>query len=218
MALDRRESHGIEEHSSIVLFSNPVCPDSHRVRFVLAEKDVVFNLVNVPYPNKPPEDLVALNPGGVLPTLVDRDLVIDDPRIISEYLDERFPHPPLMPVEPMPRAKLRTALAYIEKEWYSRIRRVLNSARPSTVDKASGELKEDVLAYVAMFKAKPFFMSDEFSLVDCAVAPLLWRFACIGITFPTGATRVIDRYRKQVFSRAGFIRGLSREESQMLSG
>lgn len=217
MITDRRKSHWDEEYSSITLFSNPVCPESHRVRLVLAEKEVAFNLVNVPNPNKRPEDLIVHNPDGNLPTLVDRSLVIPEPRIISEYLDERFPHPPLMPVEPVPRTELRMTLLHVEKEWYPRIRRVLN-ARVSTAEKASRELKEDILAHVNMFRIKRFLMSDEFSLVDCAVAPLLWRFAEVGITFPANAARIMDRYRKRVFSRAGFISSLSREESRMSPG
>ena len=213
--MEGRKFHGVEEHSSIVLFSNPVCPESHWVRLVLAEKDIVFSLENVLNPNKPPEDLISLNSGGKLPTLVDRSLVIDEPSIVGEYLDERFPHPPLMPVEPMYRAELRIVLLHVEKEWYSRIRRVLSS-RSRTSDKAIKELKNDMLAHIGLFAIKRFFMSDEFSLVDCAVAPLLWRFAEIGITFPPAATKVIDRYRRRVFSRPGFIRSLSQEESQML--
>lgn len=217
MALDRRRSHGDEEYSSITLFSGPLCPDSHRVRLVLSEKEVAFNLVNVPNPNKLPEDLIVHNPDGTLPTLVDRNLVVYEPRIISEYLDERFPHPPLMPVEPMPRTQLRIALLHVEGEWYPRIRRALGS-RSSTAEKAIRELKEDMLAHANMFRLKRFFMSDEFSLVDCAVAPLLWRFAYIGIALPANVARIMERYRKQVFSRHGFIRSLSREESQMPPG
>ncbi len=214
MALGSRKSHGVEEHSSIVLFSNPVCPESHRIRLVLSEKDIAFNLVNVPNQNKPPEDLLTLNPGGRLPTLADRTLVIDEPRIISEYLDERFPHPPLMPVEPIPRAKLRIVLLHIEKEWYPLIRRALNP-RSKNAEKASMKLTDDVLAHADMFKMKRFFMSDEFSLVDCAIAPLLWRFPGLGITLPPNVAKAINRYRRQVFSRSGFIRSLSQEESRM---
>ena len=214
MVADTEKSHGAEEHSSIVLFSSPVCPESHRARLVLAEKDIVFSLVNVANPNKPPEDLITFNPSAHLPTLVDKNLVIDEPRIISEYLDERFPHPPLMPVEPVPRAKLRIALLHIEREWYPLIRRALNP-RSKIAARASKELTHDVLAHADMFRMKRFFMSDEFSLVDCAVAPLLWRFAEIGIRFPPNATKIINRYRRQVFARPGFIRSLSREESRM---
>ena len=214
MVIDRRRSQGIEEHSSMVLYSGPTCPESHRVRFILAEKEVAFSLEIVPNIKKLPEDLISINPQGNLPTLSDRNLMIDEPRIIGEYLDERFPHPPLMPVEPMPRTRLRLALHHIERHWYTCLKRVL-TARASTAGKAKKELKDGVLAHIDMFNVKHFFISDEFSLVDCAIAPLLWRFADIGITLPPKPARLIARYRERVFSRPGFIRSLSKEERDM---
>lgn len=214
MSSDRKKFQTVEEHSSMILFSSPTCPESHRVRFVLAEKDVLFNLVSVPNLRKLPEDLLTVNPRGEVPTLADRDLVLYESRIISEYLDERFPHPPLMPVEPMPRAKLRLALHHVEEHWYPRLKRVLGS-RQETSDKARKELRENILAHAEMFKFNRFFMSDEFSLVDCAVAPLLWRLSSIGIELPPKATRVLAGYLERVFSRPGFIRSLSREERNL---
>lgn len=198
----------------MVLFSSPSCPESHRVRFVLAEKDVLFNLATVANLRNPPEDLIAVNPRGEVPTLADRELVLYEPRVISEYLDERFPHPPLMPVEPMPRAKLRLALHHVEDQWYPRLKRILGS-RQQTSARARKELRENILAHVEMFSFHRFFLSDEFSLVDCAVAPILWRLPSIGIEFPPKAGRLISRYREQVFSRPGFIRSLSGEERNM---
>ena len=198
----------------MMLFSGPTCPDSHRVRFVLGEKEVAFNLVTVSNLRRPPEDLIAVHPRGDVPTLADRNLVLYEPRIICEYLDERFPHPPLMPVEPMPRAHLRLALHHVEEQWYPLLRRVLTS-RPSTVTRARKELRDNILAHVEMFSMKKFFISDEFSLVDCAVGPLLWRLPSVGITLPPKATRLISGYRERLFSRPGFIRSLTKEELDM---
>ena len=115
MSASKKKNVAIEERSSMVLFSGPTCPESHCVRFVFSEKEVVYNLSTVPNLRKPPEDLIALNPKGHVPTLFDRNLMLYTPRIISEYIDERFPYPPLMPVEPMPRAHLRLALNHVEE-------------------------------------------------------------------------------------------------------
>ncbi len=211
---DRKRALGLEEYSSMILFSGTTCPGSHRIRFVLAEKDVAFNLVTVPNLRRPPEDLLAINPRGDVPTLADRDLVLYNERIISEYLDERFPHPPLMPVEPMPRARLRLALHHVEEYWNPRLKRVL-SAGSSTANRARKELKDNLIAHIDMFGMKRFFISDEFSLVDCAVAPLLWRLPGIGIELPPKQARIIARYHEQVFTRPGFIRSLTKEERGM---
>ncbi len=210
----RNKFQNVEEHSSMVLFSSPSCPESHRVRFVLAEKDVLFNLAPVLNLRNPPEDLIAVNPRGKVPTLADRNLVLYEPRIISEYIDERFPHPPLMPVEPMPRARLRLLLHHIEEQWYPRLKRIMQS-RQQTSDRARKELRENVLAHAEIFSLKRFLLSDEFSLVDCAVAPILWRLPSVGIELPPKAGRAVARYREQVFSRPGFIRSLSGEERNL---
>ena len=214
MTSDKKKSLTIEEHSSMVLFSGPSCPDSHRVRLVFSEKDVAYNLSSVPNPKKPPEDLIALNSQGHIPTLADRNLMLYQPRIISEYLDERFPYPSLMPVEPLPRAHLRLALHHIEEIWYPCLKRILTSG-PSTVNRARKELREDILSHAHMFEVKRFFLSDELSLVDCAVAPVLWRLPSVGIELPPKQTQAITRYREHVFARPGFIRSLSMEERDM---
>lgn len=214
MVIDKKKALGVEEHPSIVLFSGMTCPESHRVRFVLAEKDIMFKVVRVHNVKKPPEDLLAINSRGDVPTLADRKLVLYGPRIITEYLDERFPHPPLMPVEPMQRAHLRLALHHVEQEWYTRLKRVLRSGS-STADRARKELKESILAQFDAFRIKTFFMSDEFSLVDCAVAPLLWRLPSIGVEFPPRKASVIAQYQDRIFARSGFIWSLTAEERQL---
>ena len=201
----------------MVLFSGPTCPESHCVRLVFSEKDVAYNLLTVPNLRKLPEDLIALNPQGGVPTLSDRNLMLYKPRIISEYIDERFPYPPLMPVEPMPRAHLRLALHHVEEYWYPRLKRILTS-NSSTADRARKELKDDILSYADMFGMKRFFLSDEFSLLDCAIGPVLWRLSKVGIELPPKQAQTIIRYRDQIFSRPGFIRSLTREEHGMYVG
>jgi stringent starvation protein A len=154
----------------MTLFSDPVCAHSHRTRIVLKEKDIASEVIEVNAHDKP-EDLPELNPYNTTPTLVDRDLVLYDARVIMEYFDERYPHPPLMPVDPVSRAKARLALFRIEKDWYSLLP-ALNSNSEKKLDNARKLLRESLLASVDVFKAKPFFLSDEFSLVDCSIAPI----------------------------------------------
>src|SRR6187549_3902999 len=158
----------------MTLFSAPDEPASHRTRIVLAEKDVEIEIVSVT-PGRFPEDLLDLNPDHSLPTLVDRDLVLYDSRIICEYLDERFPHPPLMPVDPVSRAQFRLALHRIERDWYGLAKRIEKEGDGREGPELRKNLRELVLQSADIFKVKPFFLSDEFSLVDASIAPILWR-------------------------------------------
>ena len=159
--------------SVMTLFSSVTDPDSHRVRLVLAEKGITVEIVDVDAAHKP-EDLIDLNPYNTVPTLVDRELVLYDPRAIMEYLDERFPHPPLMPVDPVSRARTRLALYRIEKDWYDLVP-ALESKGEKTSGKARKMLRDSLTAGAEVFGAKPFFLSDEFSLVDATIVPILCR-------------------------------------------
>src|SRR5690606_24010764 len=157
----------------MTLFSAPDEAASHRTRIVLAEKDVEIEIVNVT-PGRFPEDLLDLNPDHTLPTLVDRDLVLYDSRIIIEYLDERFPHPPLMPVDPVSRAQFRLALHRIERDWYTLAAKLdKNPPASPEAEKARSELRDLVVQFADFVRNKPYFMSDELSLVDVTVAPVL---------------------------------------------
>src|SRR6186713_1204791 len=158
----------------MTLFSAPNDPWSHRTRIVLAEKGISIDIVSVE-PGKFPEDLLDLNPYHSVPTLVDRDLVLYDSRVIIEYIDERFPHPPLMPVDPVTRAQFRLALYRIERDWYSLTAEIDEAGDKKPAAQAKKALKESILSSAEVFGAKPYFLSDEFSLVDCAIAPILWR-------------------------------------------
>lgn len=198
--------------SVMTLFSAPADAQSHRTRIVLAEKDITVDVIDVDPENKP-EDLIDLNPYNSLPTLVDRDLVLYDPRVIMEYLDERFPHPPLMPVDPVSRARARLALYRIEQDWYGLLPE-LESGSDKQAQKARKFLKESLLASVDVFSAKPFFLSDEFSLVDATIAPILWRLPSYGIELPAQAGPLLQ-YAERMFARPSFRKSLSEAEREM---
>ena len=201
--------------SVMTLFSRPLCAESHRVRLVLAEKGITnMDMVEVK-PGEPSEDLLDLNPYQSVPTLVDRELVLYEPRIIIEYLDERFPHPPLMPVDPVSRARFRLALYRVEKDLYEQLP-VLEEGSPSEVRKARKLLRENLTAGAEVFAARPFFLSDEFSLVDCTLAPILWRLQHYGVELPRQA-KPVQEYAQRLFEREAFQSSLSDQEREMRS-
>ena len=199
--------------SVMTLFSKPADPWSHRTRLVLAEKSINIEIVDVEEGNLP-EDLLDLNPYNSVPTLVDRDLVLYDSRVIIEYLDERFPHPPLMPVDPVTRAHFRLALFRIEKDWYPLAEQIYEGNDRKPIARAIKALEESILSSVEIFAAKRFFLSDEFSLVDCTIAPILWRLPLFNIELPADA-KPIQRYMDDVFSRPSFQASLTEIEQEM---
>ncbi len=199
--------------SVMTLFSSPTCPQSHRVRAVLAEKGITVEIVDVVASNKP-EDLIDLNPYNTVPTLVDRELVLYDPRAIMEYLDERFPHPPLMPVDPVSRARTRLGLYRIEKDWYELVP-ALESKGEKTSGKARKLLRDSLTASAEVFSAKPFFLSDEFSLVDATIIPILWRLKHYRVDLPRQAKPVMQ-YAQRMFERETFQASLSEAEREMM--
>lgn len=181
---------------------------------MLAEKGVTVDVLNVK-PNQPNEDLLELNPYGTLPTLVDRDLVLYNVAVIMEYLDERFPHPPLLPVYPIARAKSRLMLHRIESDWYSLVRTIEND--DSSEDQKSvarKELLDMLMTLLPVFGEMDYFLSEEFTLVDCRIAPLLWRLPVLGITLPKSA-KDIFAYQERVFSRDAFQASLTEPEREM---
>ncbi|BAO43402.1 glutathione S-transferase N-terminal domain-containing protein [Thiolapillus brandeum] len=196
----------------MTLFSDPADLHSHRVRLVLAEKHVTTDIVDVD-PLNLPEDVMDLNPYGTAPTLVDRDLVLFDSRIILEYLDERYPHPPLLPVDPVSRATFRMYMYRVEQDWYSKVNVILGGGKPAT--KARKELKESLIASAPIVEAKPFFMSDEFSVVDASIAPLLWRLPYLGIELENKASNIFNAYAARLFKREAFAQSLTEAEREM---
>ncbi len=194
------------------LFSSTTCPQSHRVRMVLAEKGITVEIIDVDNGQKQ-EDLIDLNPYNTVPTLVDRELVLYDPHTIVEYLDERFPHPPLMPVDPVSRARTRLALFRIEHDWYELVP-ALESKGEKTVSKARKTLRDSLTSSAEVFAAKPYFLSDEFSLVDASIAPILWRLMRYRIDLPRQAKPVMD-YAERMFNRESFQASLTEAEREM---
>ncbi|MGB5687674.1 MAG: glutathione S-transferase N-terminal domain-containing protein [Woeseiaceae bacterium] len=199
--------------SVMTLFSRPTDIHSHRTRLVLAEKNINIEICNIPGPELP-EDLMDLNPYHTVPTLVDRDLTLYDSRVIVDYLDERFPHPPLMPVDPVTRAQFRLALFRIETDWYSIAEEAENSSDGKLGTKARKMLRESILQSAELFGARPYFLSEEFSLVDCTIAPLLWRLPVYGVDLGQGA-KAIEAYMERVFARRSFQKSLTELEQEM---
>jgi RNA polymerase-associated protein len=199
--------------SVMTLFSRPTDIHSHRTRLVLAEKNINIEIANV-QGGELPEDLMDLNPYHTVPTLVDRDLTLYDSRVIIEYLDERFPHPPLMPVDPVMRAQFRLALFRIETDWYSLAEEAESMGDGRLSSKSRKLLRESILQSAELFGARPYFLSEEFSLVDASIAPILWRLPMYGIDLGNQAES-IEKYMARVFSRRSFRRSLTELEQEM---
>ena len=195
--------------NALTLFSSRDCVVCHRVRLVLAAKGVSYELVPVD-PSKPPEDLLDLNPYHSVPTLVDRDLVLYSAGVVSEYLDERYPHPPLMPVDPLSRARLRLAMLEIEKKWVPQVQ-AIQSGNKVQVEAGRKALRELVLSSLPLFKAAKFLLNPEMSLADCAMAPIIYRLPALGIVLPKEA-KLIEDYGLRIFRNPGFLRSLTPEE------
>lgn len=183
----------------------------HRVRLVLAAKGVGYERVVVD-PAKPPEDLLDLNPYGNTPTLVDRDLTLYDTSVVCEYLDERYPHPPLMPIDPLSRARLRLAAVRIERDWLPEVEHIRAGGRPA--DAARKRLREHLLAALPLFRASKFFLNPEMSLLDCLVAPVIWRLPWLGVELGRDGKPAID-YGERLFHSQGYARSLTPEEKAM---
>ena len=205
----------VTKRSSMTLFSDARDHYSHRVRMVLAEKGVTVDIIDVDPGNKP-EDLAEINPYNSLPTLLDRDLVLYEANVIMEYLDERFPHPPLLPVYPVQRALSRLWITRIEKEWSTRLDILMaGKGRETVITRARKELRESIIAVSPIFAEKPFFMNDEFTLVDCCVVPILWRLKTVDIALPERSTRPLHKYMTTMFARESFRASLTEAELEM---
>ncbi|HHJ34969.1 MAG TPA: stringent starvation protein A [Gammaproteobacteria bacterium] len=194
------------------LYTSALSIECHRTRIVLNEKDIVHEVIQVD-PKKLPEDLIDLNPYGSLPTLVDRDLVLYNSRVIMEYLEERFPHPPLMPVGPVQRAQTRLALFQVEQDWYPLVN-IIETKGEKAVTKAKKDLTESIASVAEIFSAMPYFLSEDFTLVDASVAPILWRLRHYGIELPKEA-KVINSYADRLFEREGFVLSLTEAEREL---
>lgn len=202
------------KRSVMTLFSGADDLYSHQVRIVLAEKGVTVDVLQVD-PNDMPEELIEVNAYNTVPTLVDRDLVLYESRIIMEYLDERFPHPPLMPVYPVARGRTRLMMHRIEADWYILLDRIKNG---ENADAARRELHDSLLSVEPIFAEMPYFMSEEFSLADCYLGPLLWRLPVLGIELDPRASKSIRAYMTRIFERDSFKASLTETEREMRMG
>lgn len=200
------------KRSVMVLYSDPTNPVGHAVRIVLAEKDINVDIRYI-QGNEIPEELAELNPYNSVLTLIDRDLVLYDEQIIMEYLDERFPHPPLLPVDPVSRANNRQLRFRVMRDLYRQVEQ-LTAESDSVAANARKEIRDNLTAIAPVFAQKPFFMSDEYSLVDCCLSPLLWRLEHYGIKLPASA-KVINEYARRMFERDAFKSSLSGWEREI---
>lgn len=206
----------VSKRSAMTLFSDARDHYSHRVRIVLAEKGVTVELINID-PKHKPEELADLNPYNTLPTLVDRDdLSLYESKVIMEYLDERFPHPPLLPVYPVARAKSRLWMYRLERDWSPLVDTILYSKNKEHVAKARKDLKESFTSIAPIFAEKPYFMSNEFTIVDCCLGPILWRLSLLEIDIPkTRQTQPLLDYMTRLFNRDAFRASLTDSEREM---
>ncbi len=201
--------------SVMTLFSGDADVYSHQVRLVVAEKGINVDVVSVDS-NNMPEDLIDLNPYNSVPTLVDRDLALYDARVIMEYLDERFPHPPLMPVDPVSRARNRLMLYRIDCDLYSHVGPIMAGTKSATkaATKARKELRDNLVMVSPIFEQMPYFLSEDMSLVDCALVPLLWRLPQLGVELPPQAKPLLS-YTKRMFERESFQNSLTEAEREL---
>ena len=193
------------------LYSGTTCPFSHRCRIVLYEKQMDFQVIDVDLFNKP-EDIAVINPYNRVPVLVDRDLVLYESNIINEYIDERFPHPQLMPPDPQTRARARQLLFTMEAELFGHIEAIDKNQK--TADKSRAHIRDRLVELTPVLTKQKFLLNDDFSMLDVAIAPLLWRLDHYGIEMPKTAAPVM-KYAERIFSRQGFIDALTPSEKVM---
>lgn len=203
----------VNKRSIMTLFSSPTDIFSHQVRIVLAEKGVNVDIEMV-NSNNLPQDLIDLNPYRTVPTLVDRELVLYNAKIIMEYLDERFPHPSLMPVYPVARGNSRLMAYRIEQDWYSLLNKIITSPK-TEADAARQQLRDELLSVAPVFAEFPYFMSEEFSLVDCYLTPLLWRLPYYQVALSGTGSKALNSYMQRLFDRDAFLASLTDAERAM---
>jgi len=196
----------------MTLYSGSTCPYSHRCRIVLFEKDMDFEIIDVDMHNKP-EEIASISPNGRMPVLVERDLILTESNIINEYIDERFPHPQLMPPDPVMRARARLVLFNFEQDLFTHVNLLEHSLGKSS-DKARQEIRDSLSQLTPILTKQKYLMNDEFSMLDVAIAPLLWRLEHYGIELPKVAAPVL-KYRERLFSRPALINALTPTEKAL---
>jgi RNA polymerase-associated protein len=196
----------------MTLYSGSTDPYSHRCRIVLYEKDMDFEVIDIDLHNKP-EEIASISPTGRTPVLIERDLVLTESNIINEYIDERFPHPQLMPPDPVMRARARLVLFNFEHDLFSQVN-ILEHGSGKSADKARQEIRDSLSQLSPILTKQKYLMNDEFSMLDVAIAPLLWRLEHYGIDLPKAAVPVL-KYRERLFSRPAFISALTPTEKSL---
>jgi stringent starvation protein A len=196
----------------MTLYSGTTCPYSHRCRIVLFEKGMDFQVIDVDLTNKP-EDLAVINPYNRVPVLVERDLVLYEANIINEYIDERFPHPQLMPADPVMRARARLFLHNFEDQLFDHIADI-ESGNDKLADKARAIVRDNLVQIVPIFGRQEYLLGDEFSMLDVAIAPLLWRLGHYRIELPKQAAPLL-KYAERIFSRPAYIEAMTPSEKAM---
>jgi RNA polymerase-associated protein len=205
----------VAKRSSMTFYSDPTCHYSHRVRIVLAEKGVTVDIEDIDGVAVP-EEVLTINPYGTLPTLIDRDLALYETKVMMEYLDERFPHPPLLPVYPVSRALSRQYIYRIEKDCSTQVDIIISSSDNKMVEKAKKELQDSLVSIAPIFTDLPFFMSEQFTVVDCCLGPILWRLKNLNIELPDSRqTKPLLDYMERIFERESFQESLSEIEREM---
>lgn len=196
----------------MTLYSGTTCPYSQRCRIVLFEKGMDFQVIDVDMTNKP-EDLAVINPYNRVPVLVERDLVLYEANIINEYIDERFPHPQLMPADPVMRARARLFLHNFEDQLFDHIADI-ESADAKVAEKARAIVRDNLTQIAPIFNKQEYMLGDEFSMLDVAIAPLLWRLGYYGIELPKQAAPLL-KYAERIFSRPAYIEAMTPSEKAM---
>lgn len=206
----------ITQRTSMALYSDPNSHYSHRVRIVLQEKGLSTEIIDMTQENMH-SDLLEINPNAEIPVLIDRDICLYDSLVLMEYLEERFPHPPLMPVYPVIKARSRLFILRIEQEWSKDLDYLALNPKPgSKTQKSKKDLKSNILSASSIFNEHPYFMSEDFSLIDCCVAPILWRLPALGIDISKDKkAKPIYQYMERVFSRDSFKASISEVEQEM---
>jgi stringent starvation protein A len=206
----------ITQRTSMALYSDPNSHYSHRVRIVLEEKGLSTEIIDMTQENMH-SDLLEINPNAEIPVLIDRDICLYDSLVLMEYLEERFPHPPLMPVYPVIKARSRLFILRLEQEWSKHLDYLALNPKPgSKTQKSKKDLKSNILSASSIFNEHPYFMSEDFSLIDCCVAPILWRLPALGVDISKDKkAKPIYQYMERVFSRDSFKASISEIEQEM---
>jgi RNA polymerase-associated protein len=196
----------------MTLYSGTTCPFSQRCRLVLYEKGMDFQIIDVDLFNKP-EDLAVMNPYNRVPVLVERELVLYESNIINEYIDERFPHPQLMPADPVMRARARLFLFRFELELFSHVQ-ILEGNSQKAMEKSRTMIRDNLVQIAPIFARQKFILGDEFSMLDVAIAPLLWRLEHYNVQLTKQAAPLL-KYAERLFSRQAFIDSMTPAEKAM---